>query len=237
MKRNKKIKQQSLENSIDNVNVNQKTKSNKLSSSSSSSEFKTILTNKALVNSFSNPIKQQNDIQQKDILFKSKKDLKSNKTEIDNNKSPQISDGAFLTLIPISNHKDIVNKQNNINTPIALYKQEKIEVPAKKKFNNGKTKYTNSFIGFINEDQFYNILDEPKPFIFPKQLYKIKSKQINHDINYFNHTKLYPDHLINYVHDSYKVRKLYEQDEFTNFIKSDLMTQKFNNRIKLIDKI
>ena len=231
MKRNKKIKEQSLEYSIDNIKMNKKTKSNGVSSSSSSSEFKTILTNKALINSFSNPI------QQKDISFKSKKDLKSNKIEIDNNKSPQIIDGAFLTLIPISNHKDIVNKQNNINTPIALYKQEKIEVPAKIKFNNGKTKYTNSFIGFINEDQFFNILDEQKPFIFPKQLYKIKSKQINHDINYFNHTKLYPDHLINYVHDSYKVRKLYEQDEFTNFIKSDLMTQKFNNRIKLIDKI
>ena len=56
------------------------------------------------------------------------------------------------------------------------------------------------------------------------------------DINYFNHTKLFPDHLVNYAHDSYKTRKLYEQDEFVNFIKSDLMTQKFGNKIKLFDE-
>ena len=43
MKRNKKIKEQSLEYSIDNIKMNKKTKSNGVSSSSSSSEFKTIL--------------------------------------------------------------------------------------------------------------------------------------------------------------------------------------------------
>jgi hypothetical protein len=206
--------------------------SNILSSSSSTSEFKTVLTNKALLDSFPNA--KQDKI--KELRNGMKNEIKSNKSEIDNNKSPQIIDSPFLTLIPISNHKNIKNQQNNINTPIGLYKQEKEEVPIKKKYINGKTNYTNSFIGYINEDQFFNIIDEPKPFIFPKQLYKIKTNQINHDINYFNHTKLFPDHLVNYAHDSYKTRKLYEQDEFVNFIKSDLMTQKFGNKIKLFDE-
>ena len=77
--------------------------SNILSSSSSTSEFKTVLTNKALLDSFPNA--KQDKI--KELRNGMKNEIKSNKSEIDNNKSPQIIDSPFLTLIPISNHKNI----------------------------------------------------------------------------------------------------------------------------------
>ena len=100
-----------------------------------------------------------------------------------------------------------------------------------------KTKNGEKFLNYINDEKFFYTGKNNKRFFFPKQNYIIKKSRINHDINFFNIRNVITDHTKEYEKNSYKIKRVVNQDIFVNKIKNDLLRMKFGNQIKLFDNL
>lgn len=105
-------------------------------------------------------------------------------------------------------------------------------------FSNNKIKVKKSLeLSDFNDERFFCTTKTQKRFIFPKQKSTFKKNRINHDINFFNARNAIIDHTGKYEKNSYKLKKMINNDIFINKIKRDLLKMKFSNRIKLFDKL
>lgn len=62
--------------------------------------------------------------------------------------------------------------------------------------------------------------------------YKIKNYLKIHDINYFNKKFFHVNPLNSYEINSYKIKQIFQKDEFINKIKNDVSSLKFNSNIR-----
>ena len=62
--------------------------------------------------------------------------------------------------------------------------------------------------------------------------YKLHDYRIIHDSNYYNKIFFIKDPMINYDRNSYKIKKLYNNDIFINKIKEDVSSLKFSNNLR-----
>ena len=142
------------------------------------------------------------------------------------------SKNSFLTTIPISQ-----NRTGNF-------------LPVMQDFNqSNKFTKTNSFylkrkknkkifdLQFFNDEKCFSYKRKTNPFKIPKPYFVIRQYRINHDTNIFNLKHVLTDYTKNYERDSYKVKKVVQNDMFVNKIKQDLLKLKFNNRIKPYDDL
>ena len=145
---------------------------------------------------------------------------------IDNKKS-------FLTMIPINS-----NQGNNFLPLLkGFFSYSKYKAPNNsfylKRRNNKKSFEMKNF----NDEKCFSTSKNQKRFLFPKNYYIIKQYRINHDTNIFNLKHVITDYTKDYERNSYKIKKVVQDDMFVNKIKNDLLKLKFNNRIKPYDDL
>lgn len=148
----------------------------------------------------------------------------SNRKEIDltlSHKNP------FITFVNDSKLESINNVHNNINNSITS-----------NSFPKNKKSLTNSYEKFIKDEKFFYLHGKKhKKFVLPQKKYKLNEYTFVHDINDYNRKYVIKDHTVNYAHDAYRVRQLYEKDNFVNMIKNDLFSLKFSNRLKAFSNL
>ena len=144
---------------------------------------------------------------------------------------------SFLTTIPIH-----INKKNN-NLP----KMQNF-------FSNTQNNYLNNFrnnsfdlkkrnnkqkfeLKCFNDEKCFSTSKKQKPYKFPKNFFVIRKYRVNHDTNIFNLKHVLTDYTKEYERNSYKIKKVVQNDMFINKIKTDLLKLKFNNRIKPFDDL
>ena len=141
---------------------------------------------------------------------------------------------SFLTTIPINqnrgrNYLPIMQEFNLTNKNIST-KTNSYYVKKKK----NKEKFE---LKFFNDERCFSSKRKTKPFKIPKAHFIISQYRINHDTNIFNLKHVLTDYTKNYEMDSYKIKKVVQNDMFVNKIKNDLLKLKFNNRIKPFDDL
>lgn len=148
----------------------------------------------------------------------------SNRKEIDltlSHKNP------FITFVNDSKLESLNNVHNNINNSITSNTIPK----------NSKS-LTGSYEKYIKDEKFFYLNGKKqKKFVLPQKKYILKEYTFVHDINDYNRKYVIKDHTVNYAHDAYKVRQLYEKDNFVNIIKNDLFSLKFSNRLKAFSNL
>ena len=141
---------------------------------------------------------------------------------------------SFLTTIPITqnrgrNYLPIMQEFNLTNKNIST-KTNSYYVKKKK----NKEKFE---LKFFNDERCFSSKRKTKPFKNPKAHFIISQYRVNHDTNIFNLKHVLTDYTKNYERDSYKIKKVVQNDMFVNKIKNDLLKLKFNNRIKPFDDL
>ena len=76
-----------------------------------------------------------------------------------------------------------------------------------------------------------------KRFEFPQRQHKLKSFIFCHDINKYNRNYVNKDHTVNYAHNAYRIKELYQNDNFVNKIKNDLFSFRYSNQLKVFNDI
>ncbi len=139
---------------------------------------------------------------------------------------------SFLTIIPI-------NANNNNNLPqLETFYQDNISNNWKKFFSLKKRKYNKNFeLKCFNDEHYFTTCKPKKAFLFPKNYFIIKQYRVNHDTNAFNLQHVLTDYTKKYERNSYKIKKIIQDDIFINKIKKDLLNLKFHNRIKPFDDL
>ena len=90
----------------------------------------------------------------------------------------------------------------------------------------------------VKDDDFFTLQEKNiKRFEFPQRQHKLKSFTFCHDINKYNRNYVIKDHTVNYVHDAYKVKELYQDDNFVNRIKNDLFSFRYSNQLKAFNDL
>ena len=126
------------------------------------------------------------------------------------------SPSAFITLVPI---KKSHSKQ--ISCDLSQYKNQQ-----NKNFE---------LIAYNDENCF--VSSRPKKSVsFPKKIITLKQYRIFHDINSYNLSNLIVDYMKDYEKNSYKIKKLVNDSKFLEKIKKDLISLKYDNRIKLFNE-
>jgi hypothetical protein len=142
-----------------------------------------------------------------------------------NNKS------SFLTTIPVNSNRD-----NNISPNMqSFYQNYKNKNKSIYLIRNSNKR--NFELKCFNDEKFFSTSKSKKPFLFPKNYFIIKQYRVNHDTNVFNLKHVLTDYTKEYERNSYKIKKVVQNDKFVNKIKNDLLKLKFNNRIKPFDDL
>ena len=128
------------------------------------------------------------------------------------------TNSGFITLIPIEPYKS-KKKIGNLN----LYKSlPKIKFDVNKKFE---------LIAY-NDEKCFRTARPQKKVSFPKKYTILKKYRIYHDINSYNRNNYACDYMKDYQKNSYKIKKLVNDSKFLNKIKKDLITLKYDQKIK-----
>ena len=126
---------------------------------------------------------------------------KSNKQEIE---SSQYQKTAFITYVNYSYIEQKKNISNNINSNES---KANISTRTLKPSN----RYIPSYDSLIKDDDFFTLQGKKqKRFVFPQRQHKLKSFTFCHDINKYNRNYVLKEHTVNYAHDAYKIKKLYQ---------------------------
>lgn len=142
-----------------------------------------------------------------------------------NNKS------SFLTTIPVNSNRD-----NNISPNMqSFYQNYKNKNKSIYLIRNSNKR--NFELKCFNDEKFFSTSKSKKPFLFPKNYFIIKQYRVNHDTNVFNLKHVLTDYTKEYERNSYKIKKVVQNDKFVNKIKNDLLKLKFNYRIKPFDDL
>ena len=142
-----------------------------------------------------------------------------------NNKS------SFLTTIPVNSNRDN-NLSPNKQSFYENYKNKNKSIYLIRNRNK-----RNFELKCFNDEKFFSTSKSKKPFLFPKNYFIIKQYRVNHDTNVFNLKHVLTDYTKEYERNSYKIKKVVQNDKFVNKIKNDLLKLKFNNRIKPFDDL
>ena len=176
-------------------------------------------------------------------LFKNHELRKSLSIKVNNNnKSPSKvkyshnynntcdSKNSFLTIIPIN-----TNNKRELPQLETFYQDNSNK---KQFYSLKKNHYKKNFeLKCFNDEHFFNTSKPKKAFLLPKNYFIIKQYRVNHDTNAFNLQHVLTDYTKKYERNSYKIKKIIQDDMFTNKIKKDLLKLKFNNRIKPFDDL
>ena len=132
-----------------------------------------------------------------------------------NNKS------SFLTTIPVNSNRD-----NNISPNMqSFYQNYKNKNKSIYLIRNSNKR--NFELKCFNDEKFFSTSKSKKPFLFPKNYFIIKQYRVNHDTNVFNLKHVLTDYTKEYERNSYKIKKVVQNDKFVNKIKNDLLKLKF----------
>ena len=140
---------------------------------------------------------------------------------------------SFLTMIPINPNKE----KNSIPSMKNFLQNSKLKLKYNS-FYKKKSRNTKNFeLKCFNDERCFSTTKRKKPFLFPKKYYIIKQYRVNHDTNIFNLKHVITDYTKEYERNSYKIKKVVQNDMFINKIKKDLLNLKYNNRIKPFDDL
>lgn len=143
------------------------------------------------------------------------------------------SKNSFLTTIPIIPNKENKNLPQMQNFSVNTKFNSRNNSSFFKKRSNRK----NFELKCFNDEKCFTTSKTKKAFKFPKKCYIIKQYRVNHDTNIFNLNHVLTDYTKEYERNSYKIKKVVQNDMFVNKIKNDLLKLKFNNRIKPFDDL
>ena len=176
----------------------------------------------------------------KTYITKEKIDLwnkKENETPVFKNNYP---------LINLITKNTLLNKSSNLLPKILGDHTKKIlkcDEKMIKTINNNKSEIDEDYFAMFKT--FSSFRKRKKNSIrnlynyFPKDYknnnaknYKIKNYLKIHDINYFNKKFFHVNPLNSYEINSYKIKQIFQKDEFINKIKNDVSSLKFNSNIR-----
>ena len=168
-------------------------------------------------------------------IFKNHELQKSLSININNNNKFQNNllnnKTSFLTTIPVNSNRD-----NNISPNMqSFYQNYKNKNKSIYLIRNSNKR--NFELKCFNDEKFFSTSKSKKPFLFPKNYFIIKQYRVNHDTNAFNLKHVLTDYTKEYERNSYKIKKVVQNDKFVNKIKNDLLKLKFNYRIKPFDDL
>ena len=143
----------------------------------------------------------------------------SNNTDYNNSDYSKLENiSGFITQVPV----DPI-KSKKIGDDLNLYKSlPKIKVSMNKKFQ----------LLAYNDEKCFVTSRPQKQASFPKKYTILKKYRICHDINNYNINNYICDYMKDYEKNSYKIKKLVEDSKFLNKIKKDLITLKYDRKIK-----
>ena len=168
-------------------------------------------------------------------IFKNHELQKSLSININNNNKFQNNllnnKTSFLTTIPVNSNKN-KNLLLNMKSFYQNYKNKNKSIYLIRMCNK-----RNFELKCFNDEKFFSTSKSKKPFLFPKNYFIIKQYRVNHDTNAFNLKHVLTDYTKEYERNSYKIKKVVQNDKFVNKIKNDLLKLKFNYRIKPFDDL
>ena len=168
-------------------------------------------------------------------IFKNHELQKSLSININNNNKFQNNllnnKTSFLTTIPVNSNKN-KNLLLNMKSFYQNYKNKNKSIYLIRMCNK-----RNFELKCFNDEKFFSTSKSKKPFLFPKNYFIIKQYRVNHDTNAFNLKHVLTDYTKEYERNSYKIKKVVQNDKFVNKIKNDLLKLKFNKRIKPFDDL
>ncbi len=146
--------------------------------------------------------------------------------------NPLDSKNSFLTIIPINS-----TKKDNL-PQIGTYFQDDDYNLRNRIFSVKERRSKKSFeLKCFNDEKCFSTTKPTKAFLHPKNYFIIKQYRVSHDTNIFNLKHVLTDYTKQYDRNSYKIKKIIQNDMFINKIKKDLLKLKFNNRIKPFDDL
>ena len=158
-------------------------------------------------------------------IFKNHELQKSLSININNNNKFQNNllnnKTSFLTTIPVNSNKN-KNLLLNMKSFYQNYKNKNKSIYLIRMCNK-----RNFELKCFNDEKFFSTSKSKKPFLFPKNYFIIKQYRVNHDTNAFNLKHVLTDYTKEYERNSYKIKKVVQNDKFVNKIKNDLLKLKF----------